>query len=354
MKKVIASLLLLLTLAGSLCTFTSCGNKNKQQVPHVGKSQSAPYELLLVANKDWLKTMAGQTLSVVLDSPIEGLPQPETHFRLTTIDPLNFDGTFHFYANVIQVQIGQEYKEAKVTMINDAYCTPQLILNLQAPNDEEFIKLVRDRADLILDIFDQREIERERGLLAKHYSGKVQKEAKRLFGIDFHAPEDISKVKTGKNFLWASDENEFQLNVCAYTVSMRDMNVDRFIAMRDSVMLVNIPGDKEGQWMETDSRTVSMKEKEIGDANVPVTIFRGLWDMRNDAMGGPFVSYVYTDHTNVRLLVVEGFIFAPQKDKRAFIRELEGSLRTVVMEETKKVVTKSTKGEEISSDEKSE
>ena len=48
-------------------------------------------------------------------------------------------------------------------------------------------------------------------------------------------------------------------------------------------------------------------------------------------MGGPFVCYVYMDEKNDRLLVAEGFVFAPEEKKRAVIRQLEAALQTIVL-----------------------
>lgn len=330
MKKIFSFIILMTMICGTCFTTVSCDGQ-KQKVPMIGKSQSAPYELLLVANKDWLNSMAGQTLKVVLDSPIEGLPQPEPHFRVTTINPRDFNGTFRSYANVIIARVGNEYKEARVALAEDMTCHPQLVVTVEAPTDEEFVEVVRERADLILSLFDDREIARERELLMKHYSGKVQTQVKKMFGVDFRAPQDVDDIKVGKNFIWATDsKNEFRLNVCLYSLPLKDMSLGDFIASRDSVMQINIPGDKDNQWMETDARSVTFKAKDL-EGGIPVIQVKGLWDMKNDAMGGPFVSYVYTDHVNSRLIVAEGFIFAPQKDKRAMIRELEGALQTLVL-----------------------
>lgn len=330
MRKIILSFLLILSFAVVYVSTTSCESGNKQKVPTLGKAQSAPYELLLVANKDWLKTMAGQTLSVVLESPIEGLPQPETHFRITKINPQAFDGTFLYYANVLRVKIGKEYKEPKVSVQHDAYCRSQLIINLEAPDDESFIALVRERAELILQMFDDREISRERVLLEKTYSGKVQQAVKKMFNADIHVPKDIDDIKQGKNFIWASDsKNEFRLNVCVYSLPLEDLTAERFVEMRDSLMKINIPGRKDNQWMETDPRSITYRQFELENNNLPVFQIHGLWDMKNDAMGGPMVSNIYIDEANNRYIVAEGFIFAPQEEKRAMLRELEAAIQTI-------------------------
>jgi len=99
------------------------------------------------------------------------------------------------------------------------------------------------------------------------------------------------------------------------------------LAARDSVMKINIPGGKEGQWMETDPRAVLAEKVQVGGRQIAA--FRGLWGMRKDAMGGPFVAYYYPDSVNNRLLVAEGFIFAPEEKKRPLIRKIEASLQTV-------------------------
>ena len=51
--------------------------------------------------------------------------------------------------------------------------------------------------------------------------------------------------------------------------------------------------------------------------------------MRNEAMGGPFVSHSRVDEKNNRVITVEGFVYAPEKMKRGLIRRLEGSLYTL-------------------------
>ena len=56
---------------------------------------------------------------------------------------------------------------------------------------------------------------------------------------------------------------------------------------------------------------------------------RGLWYMENDMMGGPFVSHARVDRPNGRVVVVEGFIFAPEKNKRDLMRQMEAALYTL-------------------------
>ena len=56
---------------------------------------------------------------------------------------------------------------------------------------------------------------------------------------------------------------------------------------------------------------------------------RGLWRMQGDMMGGPFVSHTRLDKKNHRVVVAEGFVYAPETDKRNFMRRIEAALFTL-------------------------
>ena len=45
-------------------------------------------------------------------------------------------------------------------------------------------------------------------------------------------------------------------------------------------------------------------------------------------MAGPFVNYTVKDTVNKRLLVLEGFVFAPSISKRDYLFELEAIIKT--------------------------
>lgn len=325
----------LLILPLAIVLLVGCSDGQQQKKKGVTASvQSAPYELLVVANKEWLQTTAGKSLMDVVQSDIEGLPQSEPSFRPTKINPANFDGVFKMYGNIVIAEIGGKHKQAEMRISRNLYCRPQLIVFLTAPNDQTFTELVNQRRKQILDMFNEQEFERERNVLKKTHSGIVSQQAQRQFGIDIHAPADIDQVKAGKDFFWASaSKQDFRLNICIYTLPLRELTLEDFVAARDSVMKINIPGGHDNQWMETDSRTVSYtirpQSTQSQSRTSGVMVVRGLWDMRNDAMGGPFVSYIQADEQNQRLLVTEGFVFAPDEKKRPLIRELEAALQTV-------------------------
>lgn len=337
MKKIL-SLIVLFVMVVSTAYLSSCssdkkGTKDEKASKVTAKAKSAPYELLVVANKEWLKTPGGEMFMKAVNPMIEGLPSDETSFRVTSINPSAFTKRFRSYGLVVKVDIDAKHEKPVAMVLNDVYCQPQVIVQFEAPSQDALVEYLASDAEAVewvRGVMNEHEFARERALLSKHYSNEVMKVSKEMFDKGINAPSDIDQVKRGKNFFWASaSKQDFRLNVCVYSLPLRDMNVQEIIAARDSVMKVNIPGDREDQWMETDTRTVTAHNARH-DGKVLMEV-RGLWDMRNDAMGGPFVSYVQTDYDNNRLLVTEGFVFAPKEKKRALIRELEAMLQTMIL-----------------------
>ena len=100
---------------------------------------------------------------------------------------------------------------------------------------------------------------------------------------------------------------------------------------RDSALKVNIPGEKPNMYMKTD--TLCTVVKPIAVHSKYAMEMRGLWYMENDCMGGPFISHSRVDTETNRVVVVEGFVYAPEKMKRGLIRRLEGSLYTLQLPE---------------------
>jgi hypothetical protein len=51
--------------------------------------------------------------------------------------------------------------------------------------------------------------------------------------------------------------------------------------------------------------------------------------MKNDFMSGPFISYAIFDIAHKRILVLEGFCYAPSKEKRDLMFELESIIKSI-------------------------
>ena len=111
--------------------------------------------------------------------------------------------------------------------------------------------------------------------------------------------------------------------------------VAAIIRMRDSIGKLYIPGP------DVPNKTTYMgTEKAFAPAVFPTEIngieaieVRGIWEVINYPMAGPFLTYILKDKERQRNIVLEGFTFAPATNKRDYMFELEAIIRTATVKE---------------------
>ena len=94
---------------------------------------------------------------------------------------------------------------------------------------------------------------------------------------------------------------------------------------------LDIPGQFDGTYLITEAAysphtfLVQLDSKKTFET-------RGKWEVKGDFMAGPFLNYTVVDKANNRLVVVEGFSYAPTTNKRDFMFEVEAILKTLKIE----------------------
>ena len=141
----------------------------------------------------------------------------------------------------------------------------------------------------------------------------------------------MTSFKTGSHFLWVSDNaNRGRSDLLVYSFPWQadePWTEAAWIARRDSVLQRNLPGSFEGSYMTTETRMPPLFTATAATDGLGGTL-RGLWRMQGDMMGGPFVSRALYDAEQQRMIVVEGFVYAPESNKAPLIHKLEASLTT--------------------------
>ena len=137
-------------------------------------------------------------------------------------------------------------------------------------------------------------------------------------------------AKKGDNFVWLrSDLRTGTKDIVVYTVENSfDNKTDFWVNKRDSIGQIYIPGPVKGSFMGTEHR-YEPKTKTLNVSGVASKEIRGLWDMKNDVMSGPYLMYVFNDNKHNRVLIAEGYLYAPSLDKREYMLELEAILKSI-------------------------
>lgn len=295
-----------------------------------------PYEVLVVMDSvDW-NAPHGRALFNVLDTDVPMLPQSERSFRISQTERKDFDRVLNIFRNIIIVNIDdRQFSKTKMKFTRDKYAMEQIVLTINSPSKEAFQEFCTEHCEEIVDFLVKMEMNRLVVELKKKYSKKTFDLAKQIFDCEMYAPDELTNYKKGKDFLWTTNNTATGLeSIVMYSFPYEGpetFNKQYLCAKRDSIMKENLPGEKPGMYMQTD--TLCTVVKPIVVHNQYAMEMRGLWIMRNDCMGGPFVSHARVDTENNRVVVVEGFVYAPEKMKRGLIRRLEGSLYTMKLPE---------------------
>ena len=329
MKRIIWMLLAVVLLAAC----SGEGEKKKVLV----SSKGLPSELLLVVDKEVWDSDLQDSINGIVKAQVPGLMQVEDLFRVTRIFSKGYAATHTTFHTKLFVKVDKTLDKPMMGTRRNEYAKPQLELVVAAPSLDVLREYLVLNSERIKEILVESQIERRVELLRKKYSKKVDDDLKEVLGMSVRAPENMRATKKGERFLWGGTNLlEKDLNLVVYTYDWHGedlMDVDRYVEKRDSVMKHNIPGSNEGQWMQTvrereNKRSlVECAEREINGRKVMEA--RGLWEMRNGALGGPFVSISRVDTVTGKVIVGEGFVYSPSTDKRDLVRQMEAVLRTL-------------------------
>lgn len=312
------------------------------------------YEVLLVGDREGL-------VRQMLEKDVEGLPQSEPSFDVSAIDSTRFDASVRQARNIVMVTIDPKaYDRPHVGYEKNVWAKPQIVVLIGAPSVSALRQGAQRVGTTLRTLLVRAEANKTLALLRHKRNNKAEQMVRQMFGVSIWIPMDMVASKRGKDFIWLSDNGTaIMQNIVIYReqplakgsdrpLTADDDSVQSFVAQRDRVLGQNIKGETDSMWMATLGPSVSRRlvfrdEKERAlwlrhndAAHAPMTLFRGLWEMRGDDMGGPFVSRrlpVEADDKPSKVkcgsVVAEGFVFAPGKTKRNAIRRLETVLYTL-------------------------
>ena len=319
--------ILFISFISLLIGFSSCNSTT-----NVSRASGAPYEIVVVMDKDIWESPTGNIVKEELTVPVQYMPEAESSMKYIYTKPEQFESFLKYVRNILIVDINKnQYTKASLLKSYDNWAYGQAILYLNAPDVNTLEAYLTENKGVLVNYYTKEEMKRAREFLNNSYSPIVRDKVNTKFGITINVPEDITSFKDGEDCLWFSNDAAVgRMDLLIYSFPFTDKNtftLDYLVAKRDSVAKHMVPGSFEGSYMSTEKRVVDYFATTLNGKYCGV--LRGLWRMEGgDMMGGPFVSYARVDEQNQRVIVTEGFVFEPRKEKKNYIRRLEAALQT--------------------------
>ena len=309
---------------------SSCkDNDSSSLLPNVsGKSG----EVILVIEPDQWSTNVGLEFRKKLSQAYPALPQNEPIFDLIHIPYSAFSNIFKTHRNIVVAKVDKDIHEPKITVQKNIWAKPQIILTVIAPNDSLLESLIKEKGDLLVDKIIKKEMER----YAKNYKKYQQLELadilQRKFGIRLTIPTGYTLDLDTTNFVWIESRGRSDavqgILIYSYDKPDEELTTDFIFAKRNQFTKQFVAGKIENSYMKVESEAITYR-REIKVNDINVIELRNLWKMENDFMGGPFVSFTIVDKPNNKIINIDGFVYAPQFDKRDYLRQLESILNSV-------------------------
>lgn len=293
----------------ALLLLVSCDDRGGSLLPPSGGKL---FETLLVGD-------SADIIKGALQTDMPGLPQSEQQWDVSSVDASAFGSSLKVTRNIVVVRTSPAlYSTVRIRYERNVWAEPQMVVTITAPTARMISDSLSRVTPTLLRLLNRSELGKTRALLRTHRNVKMEQVVDSMFHMKMWIPLDMTASRKGQDFLWLSNNSATVMN---NIVIYRTPLGANFIASRDSALGRNIKGETDRMQMATVAETVMQNDEG--------SLFRGLWEMQGDNMGGPFVSRRLRSADGKTLLNIEGFVFAPGKTKRNAVRQMEAVLFSV-------------------------
>lgn len=286
-------------------------------------------EVLVVMDEYVWEGEAGRTLDDVLEEEYPALPQIEPLFSVTQITPASFDQLFRYHRSVVMATINQAAEEPAIRFRMNVWAKPQIVVQMQASNSRDLKTLIsenRGRIQGFLIKYDRERIEEsyreskdleiQNKMAEKHH---IRLSIPRGYNIDLMKDDYSSVSIETPDFIQVIHVFEWSAE------SATELTTANLLEKREEFSKQYVVGPRENSYMKTSPYYPPL----VYDINMngkKVVEIRGLWELENGFMGGPFVSHSIFDESRSRMVTVEGYLYYPNQKKRVKMRQLEAIL----------------------------
>ncbi len=317
----------------SILIFSSCASDTE---PYVPTSSGSPGHILIVMEKNKWKNEPGKTVRALFDIPYEVLPQDEPVFGYSNIPPAAYSDLLEKSRNILIAKISVNVKKSGIGIQKNVHAKPQMIITINAKNNEEFIELFKKNANKI--IYNLTKAERDR--LISVYKGSfaekpIINKLKEKHQLYLAVPKGYTLDVDTNNFIWLSRETPrssqgILIWEYPYTDTLQ-LTAENLLAKRNKICKKHVPGPADSSYMATEERITGTFNRFSLNKQYAV-MQKGLWKItgaKGIFMGGPFVEITIIDEKNGRLITANGYAYGGRKKKRELIRQVEAVLFTL-------------------------
>ncbi|MEN8227425.1 MAG: DUF4837 family protein [Bacteroidota bacterium] len=314
------SLFLMVTL--SCDTTHNQGGTSGRIMPNI--TGHAGEVLVIMDSFNW-DNSAGELLKDILKEEFHGLPQSEPLFDVIQITAASFDGIYQYHRSIVLTTI-ESGLEPRIRFRENIWAKPQIMVQLEAPTGTALKQLISENDQRIQNFIVQYDRKRLMNSYKDSKDLAIQKEISAHHQVRLAIPRgynlDFSKEEYTSVSIEAPDLSQV-IQVFDYPAAgPEELTLAKITEQRNRFTKLYTQGPREGSYM-TVSSMFDPIVYDLKNNDMDVVEMRGLWELENGFMGGPFISHSVYDAKRNRIITVDGYIYHPNQKKRVKLKQLE-------------------------------
>ena len=311
-------------------TAISCGNSNKGiTVKTKNFSNGKAGEIIVVADPACWATVQ-ESVTVALTQPQPAINQIEPLFDILQFSYNEFSRQFQRHRNIVHFDYNANYVENQYYVEKNKWSSPQVYVRIKGNDVDSCLNIFKNHEKEIIKLLYDNDLKRNQAFYAQNLEAAIQKRVKQKFGVKITVPNTYIIASDTTDFIWlrfrTARNDRF---IMVYKTPAAELTRENLIAQRNAITRAHIPGAIQGAYpivAETLGFPLCDSVEINGKQGVEL---RGLWESVNDKMGGPFYSFSYLSSDNQYVITIDGFVYAPEENKRDYLREVESIVKTV-------------------------
>jgi hypothetical protein len=330
--------------------------KSFQAVPTAfGKTN----QINVIADKDLWEGAVGDTLRFYFGSPYLLLPQPEPLFDLRHLTPDNLVAdpfkrelrTYMILANLndedspttrlVKADLGSESQRRaaedpkyNTTLGRDKWAKGQLLVYSFAVSEDALINNIKKNFPTLMKKINEADRPTiESAVYAAGNDFLMMDKVKVQFKADIRIPKDYFIAIQDSTTMWLRYEvKDLSSNILIHKLKYTDQSQLTKKGIKDIRNVLGkqyITTEIEGSYMRANDEDLPIFTTQLELNGNFALESRGIWDIVNDYMGGPYISYLIQKKGTNELLFVDGFVYAPGKEKRDYMQHMELIFSTI-------------------------
>jgi hypothetical protein len=267
------------------------------------------------------------SFDALIQEPI--LKQLRSYLVLANMSDKESDITKMVLDDMTQSTINSGYgdKTYQLKVGKNKWAENQLVLYIIGKNESGLIDGIKASLPAYTKrLYDFDKIQYHANLFGGGHNEAIENKIAEYYGINMPIPDRYLISIDKPPFLWIQHNSTKVTNSYVfYKKPYQDRSIfteEKMIELRDSLTRLNISSTTPNSYMvvnDVDLPTFHYTREINGQY---ASELRGIWDMKNEFMGGAFATFLIHNPKRDEVVFVDAFVFGPGQSKREYMKQL--------------------------------